>query len=197
MAYFPMFVDLTDQPCLVVGGGAVALRKIIKLREFGAQVTVVAPELLPEMEGLACCIRREFRDTDPDDKYLVIAATNDSSINHAIADICKAKRIPVNAVDQQEDCTFIFPSIIREGDLVAGFSSSGKSPMITQYLKEQELSILTPKLAAINDLMGEWRGYMKAHYRTEQERKIVYKRIFDYCMALETLPDAAEIEKLL
>lgn len=93
-----------------------------------------------------------------------------------------------------------FPMFVDLTDrpcLVAAYSSSGKSPLISQYLKEQESAILTPKLAAINDLLGEWRGYIKAHYRTERERKKAYKRIFDYCMALETLPEAAEIEKLL
>ena len=79
-------------------------------------------------------------------------------------------------MDQKEDCSFIFPAYVRERNLVAAFSSSGNSPVIAQYLKEQERDILTPLLAELNEYMGEWRPQIQAAYRTMEERKYAYQR---------------------
>lgn len=142
MAYFPMFVNLMDQECLVCGGGKVALRKVEVLLDFGARVTVVAPEICEEIQDIAQIklLWRYPEESDLDGIALLIAATSDKEANHHLAQMAKAKGIPVNAVDQTEDCTFIFPSYIKEQNLVAAFSSGGNSPVMTQYLKAKDLS---------------------------------------------------------
>ncbi len=204
MAYFPMFVDMTKRECLIVGGGNVAYRKVIVMLDFGAKVTVVAENICDELRKLTIddtasedktgsytankenritFIKRKFERKDCDGMEMVIAATDDSVLNHEIAEYCKAKDIMVNAVDQKADCSFIFPSYIKEKNLVAAFSSGGNSPVLTQYLKGKEQEILTPFLGELNEYMGQIRERVIAQYDTEAERKRVFKEIL--CAAID------------
>ena len=194
MAYFPMFVDMTERECLIVGGGNVAYRKVMVMLDFGAKVTVVAEDLCDELRKLTIddtankenritFIKRRFERKDCDGMEMVIAATDDNALNHEIAEYCKAKGIMVNAVDQKADCSFIFPSYIKEKNLVAAFSSSGNSPVLTQYLKGKEKEILTPFLGELNEYMGQIREKVITEYDTEAERKRVFKEIL--CAAID------------
>ena len=213
MAYFPMFVDMTERECLIVGGGNVAYRKVMVMLDFGAKVTVVAEDICDELRKLIAedrankdsfgldaankegsqvesdvadritIIKRKFERKDCDGMEMVIAATDDNALNHEIAEYCKAKGIMVNAVDQKADCSFIFPSYIKEKNLVAAFSSGGNSPVLTQYLKGKEQEILTPFLGELNEYMGQIREKVIAEYHTEAERKRVFKEIL--CAAID------------
>lgn len=188
MAYFPMFVDMTERECLIVGGGNVAYRKVMVMLDFGAKVTVVAEDICEELgkltiENRITFIKRRFERKDCDGMEMVIAATDDNALNHEIAEYCKAKGIMVNAVDQKADCSFIFPSYVKEKNLVAAFSSSGNSPVLTQYLKGKEQEILTPFLGELNEYMGQIREKVIAEYDTEAERKRVFKEIL--CAAID------------
>lgn len=204
MAYFPMFVDMTERECLIVGGGNVAYRKVIVMLDFGAKVTVVAEDICDELRKLTIddiasedktssytankenritFIKRRFERKDCDGMEMVIAATDDNALNHEIAEYCKAKDIMVNAVDQKADCSFIFPSYIKEKNLVAAFSSGGNSPVLTQYLKGKEQEILTPFLGELNEYMGQIREKVIAQYDTQAERKRVFKEIL--CAAID------------
>ena len=201
MAYFPMFVDMTERECLIVGGGNVAYRKVMVMLDFGAKVTVVAEDICDELRKLIAgdranngwfssdasdritIIKRRFERKDCDGMEMVIAATDDNALNHEIAEYCKAKGIMVNAVDQKADCSFIFPSYIKEKNLVAAFSSGGNSPVLTQYLKGKEQEILTPFLGELNEYMGQIREKVIAEYDTEAERKRVFKEIL--CAAID------------
>jgi precorrin-2 dehydrogenase/sirohydrochlorin ferrochelatase len=204
MAYFPMFVDMTKRECLIVGGGNVAYRKVIVMLDFGAKVTVVAEDICDELRKLTIddiasedktgsytankenritFIKRRFERKDCDGMEMVIAATDDNALNHEIAEYCKANGIMVNAVDQKDDCSFIFPSYIKEKNLVAAFSSGGNSPVLTQYLKGKEQEILTPFLGELNEYMGQTREKVIAQYDTEAERKRVFKEIL--CAAID------------
>lgn len=204
MAYFPMFVDMTKRECLIVGGGNVAYRKVIVMLDFGAKVTVVAEDICDELRKLTIddiasedktgsytankenritFIKRRFERKDCDGMEMVIAATDDNALNHEIAEYCKAKDIMVNAVDQKADCSFIFPSYIKEKNLVAAFSSGGNSPVLTQYLKGKEQEILTPFLGELNEYMGQIREKVIAQYDTQAERKRVFKEIL--CAAID------------
>lgn len=204
MAYFPMFVDMAERECLIVGGGNVAYRKVIVMLDFGAKVTVVAEDICDELRKLTIddiasedktgsytankenritFIKRRFEPKDCDGMEMVIAATDDNALNHEIAEYCKAKDIMVNVVDQKADCSFIFPSYIKEKNLVAAFSSGGNSPVLTQYLKGKEQEILTPFLGELNEYMGLIREKVIAQYDTEAERKRVFKEIL--CAAID------------
>ena len=185
---------MTERECLIVGGGNVAYRKVMVMLDFGAKVTVVAEDICDELRKLTIddtankenritFIKRKFEQKDCDGMEMVIAATDDNALNHEIAEYCKAKGIMVNAVDQKADCSFIFPSYIKEKNLVAAFSSGGNSPVLTQYLKGKEQEILTPFLGELNEYMGQIREKVIAQYDTEAERKRVFKEIL--CAAID------------
>lgn len=201
MAYFPMFVDLSEKPCLIVGGGKVACRKVKVMLDFGAKVRVVAKEISQELRYLERTLadsegpklmeikRKSFEEKDCDGIGFVIAATDDKALNHEIAQYCKVQGIMVNAVDQKEDCSFIFPSYVKEGNLIAAFSSGGNSPVLTQYLKEKEVEILTPFLGDLNEAMGRLRQKVLSEYDEENKRKEVLKEILYKAIDRGRLPE--------
>ena len=185
MSYFPMFVEMADKMCLVAGGGKVALRKIESLKAFGAKIFVVSPVILPEikrMEGIAWT-ERPFETEDLTGCALVIAATDDASLNHKISVLCREAGILVNAVDQIEDCGFIFPAFLKEGEVVAAFSSGGLSPATAQYLKEMLAPSFTPLLGELAAQLGSIRPMVKGSVKTEGERKRLYKELL--CLGIE------------
>lgn len=199
MAYFPMFVNLEGQPCLIVGGGKVALRKVQVLRDFGAKVTVAAPDILEEIKQTdgVICLHRKYKEDLLEGMKLVVAATGDAAKNRAVSRKCRELGIPVNAVDQMEDCSFIFPSYIRRQELVAAFSSSGQSPLMTQYLKAQMEPAMTPFAGEITEYLGSIRSEVKAKVETEKLRKEVYRRALEYAMEQGELPNREQLEEMI
>ncbi|WP_243155573.1 precorrin-2 dehydrogenase/sirohydrochlorin ferrochelatase family protein [Dorea formicigenerans] len=194
MAYFPMFVNLKDQPCLVVGGGMVAYRKVKVLLDFEARVVVVGENICDKIYEIVKksnqleLQKKRFEDADCDNMFMVIAATDDKELNHHIAGICNSKGIMVNAVDQKEDCSFIFSSYIKEKNLIAAFSSGGNSPVLAQYLKSQEKEILTPFLGELNEYMGKIRKRVIEKYDAEEKRKEIFKEIVNTAIENGELP---------
>lgn len=194
MAYFPMFVNLKNQPCLVVGGGMVAYRKVKVLLDFEARVVVVGENICDKIHEIVKksnqleLQKKCFEDADCDNMFMVIAATDDKELNHHIAGICNSKGIMVNAVDQKEDCSFIFSSYIKEKNLIAAFSSGGNSPVLAQYLKSQEKEILTPFLGELNECMGKIRKCVIEKYDTEEKRKEIFKEIVNTAIENGELP---------
>lgn len=199
MAYFPLFLDLEKVPCLVVGGGHVAHRKVMVLLDFGAEVTVIAEQICPEILSLdkVNTILGPYKTGACASYKLVIAATDDARQNHEIATYCKAHDILVNAVDQREDCSFIFPSYLREENLVAAFSSGGNSPTLTQYLREKEKEILTEKLGEINTWMGSIRPHVIAALETESVRKKAFEKLLTMALTNERILTEQEVDRLL
>lgn len=194
MAYFPMFVNLKNQPCLVVGGGMVAYRKVKVLLDFEARVVVVGENICDKIYEIVKksnqleLQKKRFEDADCDNMFMVIAATDDKELNHHIAGICNSKGIMVNAVDQKEDCSFIFSSYIKEKNLIAAFSSGGNSPVLAQYLKSQEKEILTPFLGELNEYMGKIRKRVIEKYDAEEKRKEIFKEIVNTAIENGELP---------
>lgn len=198
MSYFPMFIELKNKPCLVVGGGKVALRKAEALRAFGAGVTVVAPVILPELQAAegVLCLEKYFETGDLEGQELVIAATDDPEQNHRISQLCRERKIPVNAVDQKEDCSFIFPAYLKEGEVVAAFSSGGQSPIITQYLKAQMMPAMTSLLGEIAETLGSLREPLR-HIGSEEIRKKIYQNILELSLEAGKIPSAEEISEII
>ena len=194
MAYFPMFVNLKNQPCLVVGGGMVAYRKVKVLLDFEARVVVVGENICDKIYEIVKksnqleLQKKRFEDADCDNMFMVIAATDDKELNHHIVGICNSKGIMVNAVDQKEDCSFIFSSYIKEKNLIAAFSSGGNSPVLAQYLKSQEKEILTPFLGELNEYMGKIRKRVIEKYDAEEKRKEIFKEIVNTAIENGELP---------
>lgn len=176
MAYFPFFIDIKNKLCLVVGSGKIAKSKIHTLMDFEADVTCISKEFV-QIEGCTC-IQKEVELKDIDNFDIVIAATDNKTLNHKIASYCKDKNILVNAVDQKEDCMFIFPSLIHQKNVVAAFSSSGKNPLICQYLRKQNENIVTEQLGDINEKMEVIRNQLK-DIDIESRKKILKEFLLD------------------
>ena len=198
MSYFPMFIELKDKPCLVVGGGKVALRKAEALRDFGARVTVVAPDIQEELlasEGVVC-LEKHFEISDLEGQEPAVAATGDPEQNHRISRACREAKIPVNAVDQKEDCSFIFPAYLKEGEVVAAFSSGGQSPLIAQYLKAQTMPAMTSTLGELAEVLGGLRERLR-HLGPESMRKNIYQEILEFGLKTGTVPSFEKIDEMI
>ena len=184
MAYFPFFVDIEKQNCLIVGGGIVALRKVEVLLPYDPDISVIAPEFAPELRELAetSAIRLEERAFSMEDlagRDFEVAATDDQVLNQQISLTCKKERIPVNVVDVKEECSFIFPSIVRDGDIVIGISSGGKSPAVTQYLKKQIREVIPDGYGLLVKQLGEYRDFVKKRVEDVNQRSVIFKRMAD------------------
>ena len=140
MDYLPIFLDLKNKPVLLVGGGAIALRKARLLCRAGAMVEVVAPDVDAALEDLigennGCIVIGEFKPQDIEDKALVVAATDNKKINAEISTLCHAQHIPVNVVDNPALCSFIMPSIVDRSPLMIAISSGGQSPVLARLMR--------------------------------------------------------------
>lgn len=194
-----MFVELSGRKCLVIGGGRVAYRKVKVLKDFGADITVAAPEILyaiREIPGIKV-IKEDWQCIlDMEEWVLVVAATDDWHVNHAVSEACRSRKIPVNAVDQAEDCTFIFPSYIKRGEVTGAFTSGGLSPAITQYLKEQAKEYLTDFIGEMAEYLGGMREEVKKEIAPE-DRRTLYKELLHLALEEERIPTEEEKEGIL
>ena len=184
MGYFPLFVDLEGAGCLVVGGGSVAERKVEKLLPYGPNILVVAPVIidgLRSMRGIRC-EERLFTDGDVDSMSLVVAASDDRELNSHISRLCKERGIPVNVVDCPNECTFLFPSLIKEGELSIGISTGGASPTAAQFLKEKIRDVIPGNIAPCLEILDRTRPQVKEAVKDEQTRANMYRHLFYYVL---------------
>src|SRR5256885_10403974 len=140
--YFPAFLDLRGRRCLVVGGGAVASRKVHGLLECGARVGVVSPALVPALARLAASGRiehraRAFRKVDARGCVLVIAATGVAAVDDAVAEAARRHGALVNAVDRPARCDFIYGSVLRRGELQIAVSTGGRAPALAPEIRRR------------------------------------------------------------
>ena len=199
MAYFPFFMDITGADCLIVGGGTVALRKVQKLLPYSPHITVISPELSPEIcaiEGISI-LKRGFLPEDIDGRMFVIAATDDKSLNRSVAALCKDRRISVNSVDDRENCSFIFPSLVKRGELSIGISTGGASPTAAIYLKNQINALLPEEFPEILKFLDSLRGDVKARIPDEHRRAALFSRLFDECFEKKRPLTSSEYEALM
>lgn len=171
MSLLPIFLRLEGRKCLVVGAGNVALAKIESLREAGAEITVVGPHANEEVRRLAraealAWHERVFESSDLDGVFLVIAATNDSTVNRTVYEEARRRNVVCNAVDDPPNCDFYFGSVVKRGDLQVAISTAGESPALAQRLRReidaQLPQDLGPWLAELGKLRNEIRAVMPA-----------------------------------
>jgi siroheme synthase-like protein len=173
MAFFPFFVDLAEKPGLIIGGGTIALHKLKKLLPYGPSLTVVAPEIGPEIRALPgiTCLARPFRGEDlAGPPAFAVAATDDHGLNQQISALCQAKGIPVNVVDQPELCTFVFPALVQRGPLSVGISTSGTSPTAAIWVKEQLQDLIPGCMEDLLDWLHQLRPQLRALLPQERDR---------------------------
>lgn len=174
--YYPAFVDIEEQPCLVVGGGAIAAEKAGSLLECGGAVTVISPDLTEELRGRAergelRWIEREYEPGDVRGFKLVISATDTAEVNERVYGDAEAEGIMVNVVDVPALCRYIVPSIVRQGDLCIAISTGGKSPALAKKIRGQLEGAFGTEYADLLDLLGAYRPRMKAAHPEDIETR--------------------------
>jgi siroheme synthase-like protein len=162
MRFYPVFLDIAGKPAVVIGGGEVAHQKVKGLLEAGAEVTVVSPELQPDLRALASDgrirhIERDYQPGDLEGYFLAFVGTDDRFINATVAREGKERRVLVNAVDDTANCDFIMPAIAKRGGLIVAVSTSGSSPAMARKMREELEAFLTEDYAQMLELAAEVR----------------------------------------
>ncbi len=175
MAYFPVFLDLRNKKVLIVGGGNVATRKVKNLLPFTKDITIVSPKVTKELKELINknylrWLRRKFRTSDLKGANLVIVAVDDLKLQKRIFKLCEKRKILCNAVDSPEFCNFIFPSIIKRGDLVLALSTSGKVPALARALREK-LEDCIPE--NVEEILKELEALRRSLPKGERRQKLL------------------------
>jgi len=166
LAYYPIFLNIYQRKCVVVGGGEVALRKVRTLLEQGATVQVVTPSLCLELSHLAKSgainvLQRNYEPGDLQGAYIAIAATTQADTNKRVATEAKSRGILVNVVDDWEQSDFIVPSHIRRGDLTIAVSTAGKSPALAQKIRKKLEKDWGEEYASLVVIVDEVRSRLK------------------------------------
>jgi uroporphyrin-III C-methyltransferase/precorrin-2 dehydrogenase/sirohydrochlorin ferrochelatase len=184
MDFFPIFLDIKHKHCLVVGGGSVAERKTASLLKSGADLFLVSPDLTQNLAtwrdmGQFTHRSREFQEEDLEGAYLIIAATNDPTVNHQISLLADERRIPVNVVDQPERCSFILPSVIDRSPVVAAISTSGTSPVLARLIRSRLESLIPAGYGRLADLCNRFRQRVKETFSNPADRKRFWERTLE------------------
>jgi uroporphyrin-III C-methyltransferase/precorrin-2 dehydrogenase/sirohydrochlorin ferrochelatase len=184
VSYFPAFFDLSGQRVLVVGGGEVALRKVYLLERSGALISVVAPEIAPELKeraetGAINLALREFVPGDLDGVRMVIVATSRRAVNRWIAKLSESRNIPVNVVDDPEASRFIVPAIIDRDPVLVAISTGGASPVLARRLRERLEALIPRKIGELATWLKELRGSTRRRLRGAPERRKFFETIVD------------------
>ena len=177
MDFLPIFINIRDQPCLVVGGGEVAARKCAMLLRAGARVTMLAPALGNAFDADLAAARithrqENFHDESVAGYVLVIAATNDDVVNRAVAAAAKTRHIPVNVVDQPALCSFIMPSIIERAPVIVAVSTGGASPVLARLLRARLESMIPTGYGRLATLAAAFRDQVKARFKPAERRRV-------------------------
>jgi len=182
MEHLPIFLDIKNQPCLVVGGGEIAVRKVNSLLRAGAAVTVVSPRLAPDLEQKRAAgelehLERDFRDADLDGRHLTIAATDDRQVNRRVAELARERRIPVNVVDSADDCSFIMPSVIDRSPVVAAISTGASSPVLARLIRARLESVIPAGYGRLAQLCARFRQRVKERFDDPTDRRLFWDRV--------------------
>lgn len=181
MGYYPIAFDVTDKPCLVVGGGEIAFRKVQALLDSGAGVTVISPEIdsrIGSLQGVKV-VQRTYASGDIRGYALVFAATGNRDVNLLISQEASAASIPVNVVDDPELCSFIVPALVRRGDLMIAVTTSGKGPALSKRIRRRIEEVIGEEYGPYVSLLGELRERVRSLYNTQPEREAAINRVLD------------------
>lgn len=203
MTYYPILVDLTGRKVLVVGGGAVALRKIESLLECSAVVLLVSMDVDPALReyidaGKVKYLGTRFNEEQIDDVFMVIAATDDSNLNRLVSRAAEERNILVNAVDQPDDCNFIVPAVVRKGDLLIAVSTSGRSPAMAAKIRKKLSGEFGIEYEYFLRMMGNIRKEVLAEGNSqEQNSRIFYELVESPVLEAIEKEDWERVSRLL
>ena len=201
--YYPVYLDVKERCCVIVGGGQIAEGKIATLLECGAQIRMISPEVTDEIQdmadtGVLRLEKREYRDGDLEGAFIAIAATDDSSLNRRIAQEAEERNVPLNVVDVTHLCTFIAPAVVRRGEVTAAISTGGLSPALARKLREElqaspalDYADMAPMLSEVRlELRQEGTAVAADHWQTCLNRDILALYYKDRDAAKKALKEA-------
>ena len=188
MDHLPIFINIRKKPCVVIGGGDIALRKINLLLKAQAKVDCLSPLFCKGIKNLSkdghiTLINKSFDQTDIKDYSIIIAATDDSSVNSSISAIAQVKKIPVNVVDSPELSSFIMPSIVDRSPLIIAVSSSGKAPVLSRIIRAKLETVIPSAYGILADIAGEYRQKVKDRFSTIKDRRAFWEAVFSGVIA--------------
>lgn len=205
--FYPVFLDLRDKKCLVVGGGKVAAQKVNSLLSCHAKVTVLSPELSFELQKLTDTgkikyLQKTYNSIFLEDIFLVIGSTANEEVNSSIAADCRSRHILVNIVDVPSLCSFIVPAVARQGDLSIAISTAGKSPALAARLRKEIESSFDLQYGSFLDFLGALRPRILETISNSNRRKALFlemasKDFFNFYSALTTQELNAEVDKII
>ncbi|MFV1922064.1 MAG: siroheme synthase CysG [Methylotenera sp.] len=182
MQALPIFFNINNRPCFVIGGGDVATRKVNMLLKANGQITLVSPSVCAELQAMITANKiqhlvAEFEPSQLEGACLVIAATDDEAVNEAVSMAAKALNIPVNVVDAPALCTFTMGSIIDRSPIVIAVSSEGNAPVLARYIRTKIETMLPSAYGRIAAIAGEFRDLVKQKFNSVQARRIFWEEI--------------------
>ncbi len=194
--YYPVYIEMRGQPCVVIGGGKIAEGKVDGLLAAQANVTVISPELTLHLHDLVnqkqiTYLSRAYQPGDLSGAFMVICATDQAEINHQVWEEATANHQLVNVVDDTPRCNFIAPSILRKGDLTIAISTSGRAPALAVRLKERLQREIGPEYERFLELAGELREPLARHVPDFETRKALWYELVD-SEILDVLADGDE-----
>lgn len=211
MDYLPIFIDLKEKHCLVIGGGDIAARKAALLLKAQARVTLIAPEIAETSRQLLSdnahagkinWITASFSAEHIDAASLIIAATDNQQVNLAVYQAAKARNVLVNVADQPEMCDFILPSVLDRSPIVVAISSGGQSPILARQLRARLETMIPPAYSKLGQLAGQYRQRVKEKFSKLSQRRRFWESILQGPVAEHVLAGrdklaVTELEKLL
>ncbi|MCX5858805.1 MAG: bifunctional precorrin-2 dehydrogenase/sirohydrochlorin ferrochelatase [Proteobacteria bacterium] len=203
MPYYPINLNCVNRPCLVVGGGEVAERKVRGLLAAGARVRVISPGLSPVLESLArdgkiTVERRPYRQGDLQGMFLVLAATDDPAVTRGLVEEARDLPCLLNLADLPAESDFILPALLERGDLTVGFSTSGRCPALAQWLRDRLADEIGAEYEKLTALLGDFRDRLLTKGISPPTiRRCIREALDADLLKLVSARDATGIQKLL
>ncbi len=184
MDIFPISLKLQQQPCLIVGGGRIAYRKALLLQKAGAIISVISPEIEPELLNIVDQTQGQYLKISFDTTLqlrayrLVIAATDDAKTNQQVFEACEAENVLVNSVDDPPHCRFMVPAIVDRSPLVVSIATNGASPVLARQIRTQLEAAVPQGMGKLAEFSGKWRSRVKAKITNPDERRIFWEDLY-------------------
>lgn len=198
MQYLPICLKLRDAPVILVGGGRVALRKATLLLRAGARLTVICPQIEPQLKSLleqhgGVWQQSRYASSDLQGMKLVVSATPDRAVNQQVHDDATALSLPVNVVDSPDLCTVIFPSIIDRDPLLIAVSSSGRSPVLARLWRRKIEALIPAAYGRLASFAGRFRNLVKDSIKEEGPRRLFWEQVMEGTVAEQVLAGREEL----
>jgi precorrin-2 dehydrogenase/sirohydrochlorin ferrochelatase len=181
---YPVSLITKDRKCLVIGGGAVAERKVFSLLKSGARVEIISLKITSKLKklvqkGLITYYQGDYDSADLAGTFLVIGATSSKDVNRRIAADCFERNILVNIVDDPEVCSFFVPAVVKRGSFQIAVSTDGKSPLLARKIKESLQKKYGPEYGKLTDLLGQIRLKMLGSAKKKDKGRVILNNLLD------------------